>query len=247
MHFASPLCRTERGNARRQVGQRHAEGRGHGHRTQHVRQLRQAGDVDGDGARARRRFDQGARAQHAKVTDPRGPHLGSGRQTEGDDPSGEAGRPRHHACVIRIRHEHGVGAGPLENLGLGLGNAVGAAEVADVRVAHVGPHAHVRLGHADQHADFPRVVHAELHHRDVRAMPKLEQRERQSEVVVEVARILHDLERSAQQRRNRFLRAGLACAPGDGHHPCARLLPHGPPEALQRVRRVIHPHHRGAP
>ena len=69
-----------------------------------------------------------------------------------------------------------------------LASAMASADAKkpEVRVADVGPDAHVGLGDADQRADFTSVIHAELDHGDVRPRPQLEQRQRQADVVVQV-------------------------------------------------------------
>ena len=70
-----------------------------------------------------------------------------------------------------------------------MASAIASADAKkpEVRVADVRPDAHVRLGDADQRADFPGVIHAQFDHRHVGPRTQLEQRERQADVVVQVA------------------------------------------------------------
>ena len=151
-----------------------------------------------------------------------GAHVGARCVPERDHASGESGRVAHHPRVVGVGDEQRVGVGAFQDLGLRRRRCASAdAEVADVRIADVGPHPHVRLGDPDEHANFARVVHAELHHRHVRAVPQLQQRQRQPEVVVQVPGVLHHRERAFEQRRHRLLRGRLPGAAGNRHHPCA--------------------------
>ena len=125
---------------------------------------------------------------------------------------------RHHERIVGV-HDNDVGRRrALENLGLGVGEGLARREVPEMRVADVGPHANLGLGDPDEQAELARVVHPEFHDRDVGSVPQLEQRERQPEVVVEIALVPHDPEALGQQRRDRFLRRRLAGAAGDGDH-----------------------------
>ncbi len=73
---------------------------------------------------------------------------------------------RHHECS-RLR--------AIEDLRLRAGHGLARSEVADVRVADVGPHADVWLGDADERADLALVIHAELDDGEVRPVDELEQ------------------------------------------------------------------------
>ena len=81
---------------------------------------------------------------------------------------GNALGARHDPRVVGVGDEHVVGAGALEDLGLRVGDRVDRLEEPEMRVADVGPHAHVGLGDADQRADLARMIHAELDDRDLR-------------------------------------------------------------------------------
>ena len=98
----------------------------------------------------------------------------------------------------------------LQDLGLGVGDRIGRGEEADVRVADVGPHAHLGLGDADERADFSRMIHAELDYRHLGPRPQLEERERQADVIVQVPLVpKHAIPRRQKLRRD-FLRRRLA-------------------------------------
>ena len=123
-----------------------------------------------------------------------------------------------------------------------MASAIASArlEEADVRVPDVGPHAHLRLGDADQRADFARVIHAQLDHRDVGPRAQLEQRERQADVVVQVAPVPKHRVLRRQELRRELLRRRLARAARDGDDLRARSPSHLARAVLQRPRRVRH-------
>ena len=97
----------------------------------------------------------------------------------------------------------------------------------------------------DQQADLARVVHPEFDHRDLGPVAKLEQRQRQADVVVEVAVVAeHPVAGRPSSVGRDFLRRRLARAAGDGHHR-ARPTRDGRMRARRcRARgRVVHLHH----
>ena len=54
---------------------------------------------------------------------------------------------------------------------------------------NVRPHAHLWLSDLNERADLPRVIHPELDHGNFGPVAKLEQGQRQPDVIVEVAHI----------------------------------------------------------
>ena len=129
----------------------------------------------------------------------------------------------------------------LEDLRLGVGDRVGRREEPQVRVADVRPDAHVRLGDADQRADFPGVIHAELDHRHVRpataarAARAAGRCDCSGSPCSETPRYRADRNSAVS-----FLRRRLARAAGDRHDPRARSPPHVARDVLQRPGRVRH-------
>ena len=122
---------------------------------------------------------------------------------------------RHHERVVRVGDDDVRGGRALEDLGFRRRHRVARAEVADVRVADVDPDADVRLGDADERPNLAGVIHAELDDGDIRGVDELGQRERQADVVVEVAAVAVDAEARRQQVGRHFLRRRLAGAAGD--------------------------------
>ena len=114
--------------------------------------------------------------------------------TECDDSSREASRAFHDPTIVGVAHEDMVGRGTLENFGFGVCDRIRRSEEADVGVAHICPYAQLWLGNGDKRADFARMIHAQFHHRDVRLLSKLQQRQRQADVIVQVPLVLHHAE-----------------------------------------------------
>ena len=220
------------------VAERHAEFDPDGRRCQGIQQVTVSRQADGEAHGAGRRLDFGGGARHAAVLGHRGPHVGAGGQSEGDHASGKAAGVRHHQRVVGVADQQRAGARLLENLGLGLGDGGARPEEPEVSVADIGPHPHVGLGDVDQHADLAGVVHAQFHHRHVGCGPQFDQRDGQSEMVVEVAAVLHHAITRAEDRRDRVLGGGLAGAAGDRHDPRPRRLPHRAGQVLQRAQRI---------
>ena len=71
-----------------------------------------------------------ARAVDAELLDVRCADVGRARPAEGDQPSGEHSRPRHHAVIVGIGDEHGRRTRAFEDLRLRVGDRVWRAEVA---------------------------------------------------------------------------------------------------------------------
>ena len=172
-------------------------------------------------------------AGHAAILDGGGPHVGAGRLAERDDPAGERRRAGHHQRVVGVADERVPGPACSRISALASAIAVARAEVADVGVADVGPDPHVGPGDVDEHADLAGVVHAELHHGDVGRRAQLHQRDRQAEVVVQVAAVLHHPVAGAEHGGDRVLGGGLAGAAGDGDDARARGAAHRPRQVLQ--------------
>ena len=77
--------------------------------------------------------------------------------------------------VVGVRHHERPGLRAIENLGLRVGHGVACSEMAEMRVADVGPHADLWFGNADERADLTLVIHAELDDGKVRPIDELEQ------------------------------------------------------------------------
>ncbi len=81
--------------------------------------------------------------------------------------------------------------------------------------ADVGDHAHLRPGDVAQQGDLPRHVEAHLQHGPAVIAGQLEDRQRQADLVVEVAGVAQGAEPSFEQLGGDFLGRRLAHAAGD--------------------------------
>ncbi len=175
-----------------------------------------------------------------RSTTRRRPHVGGTVDPERHHAARKRRRARRDARVIGVGDEdHGRG-GLFKNLRLGIGDVVDRSEKPQVRLAHVGPDAHVRRGHAHQPADFAGVIHAQLDDRNLRTPPQLDERQRQPDVIVEVPAVAYHPISRRQKLRRHFLRRGLAGAAGDGHDSRSRFAPDPVRQCLQ-CRRACRP------
>jgi hypothetical protein len=149
-------------------------------------------------------------------------------------------RPRHHARIVPVGDQQALWTGVLEDLRLGVGNRIDRCEVLEVRFTHVGPHAHVRLGNLDQRSDFPGRAHPQFHHGHVGRVHHLQQRERDPDVVVQVAPVPEGAESQRQERGRHFFRRRLPRRARDRNDAGARLAPHLVRDPLQAPRRIGH-------
>ncbi len=157
---------------------------------------------------------------------------------------------RKLAPDVRLRVvgiEHGDAAGCQANVDLALGqrHVLHRAESFEVRALRVVHQRHGRRREARQVVDLAGVVHAHLDHCRMMLRTQLEQGQRQSDVVVQVALgRQHTLGRAAemcaQDRRAHFLDRGLAVAAGDAQERNRETAAPGGGELAQREARVIH-------
>ena len=226
--------------SRRHARQRHAELLGHRGRGEDVRQV-------GAAEQRRRHVHRAAPRRHARA----GPldaaihngaraHVGGGRlDPERHHAAAERADPRGDPRIVGVGDEQRRRAGPLEDLGLGVGDRVERGEEAEVRFADVRPHADVRLGHAHQRADLPRVIHAQFDDGHLRPLPQLDERQRQPDVVVEIPAVADHAVPHLEKFARHFLGRGLAGAAGDRHDFRSRRLPNAVRQRLQRLGRVV--------
>ena len=109
-----------------------------------------------------------------------------------------------------------------------------------MRFAHVRPDTDVGFGDRHQRANLSGCTHAQFHDRHLRTRPQLEQRQRQADVIVQVALVPERPVPQRQKRRGHFLRRRLSRAAGDRHDARARLPANIPRQRLQRPRGVLH-------
>ena len=214
-----------------------------GRRGQHIRQVAQAEERRDQRGRTRRRLELGRRAVETAVLDVRRSDIGCGIDAECHDLAEKPLGPGHDPRIVGVGDEHVLGVSGLENFGFRVGNRLGRLEEAEMGVANIGPHADVRFRDADQRANLSRMVHAQLDDSDLRPGPQLEQRERQTDVVVEIPLVPEDAITRRQKLRGDFLGRRLSGTSGDRHDPGARPASYLARDVLQAARRVIDSNH----
>ena len=120
-------------------------------------------------------------------------------------------RPR----VVRVDDRHRVVRQILEQLALRARDALDAPEPFEMRRRALSDHSHRRPGESGERRDLATVVRPELDHRA--AMPGIEaaERERDSNLVVEVAAGRRDRAQDPEDRGHHLLDRRLAVAAGD--------------------------------
>ena len=132
----------------------------------------------------------------------------------------------------------------MVNLGFGAGDVVHAAEAAaDVGAHGVVHQRHIRRGDAGERCQFARVVHAHFYHGVAMLFAQIEQREWQTDVVVEIARRCQHgicVVCRAQDAGEHFFDCGFAARTCDAVHKGVELLAPCGGERLQRGKSVVH-------
>ena len=89
--------------------------------------------------------------------------------------------------LVAAEHRASVRPQPLEDLELCLADALARTEKLDVRGADVGDDRDIRLRRRSHAGDLPEVVHAHLGHHDLGVPRHAEKRQRQADLVIQVA------------------------------------------------------------
>ena len=169
-----------------------------------------------------------------------GAQVGVGRAPERDHLGARPLRHVARARIVRVEHRQPAlrqarRQQPLDPLGV-----VERAEALKVRRADIGHDADVRARRADKQLHLRLRVGPEFEHRPAVLRAQTEDRNRQPDVAVEIARRLIGRKVGGEQLRGRLADGGLAHAAGDPHH-CRRLaLAPGDRRPLQRRERVRH-------
>ena len=91
-------------------------------------------------------------------------------------------------------------------------DGLAAAHELEVRHADVRDDGHVRRGHRCERRDLAGVIHAHFKHAHLIAAPRPQERERDADVVVQIALGSRNLKMFAEHRRRQIFRARLAIA-----------------------------------
>ena len=187
---------------------------------EHVRQIAASEQRRFDDALAGRRRHARAHAVDAAVLDRRGADRRAlSTVAEGHDPADERRAPApSRADRLRCRPAR-VPASARSRISA-FASAIASGDAKKPRCASP-TFVHTRtsgVGNRDQRADLPGVIHPQFHHRDVRPVAQLHQRQRQTDVVVQIPLVLHHRESRGQERRDGFLRRRLSRAARDRDH-----------------------------
>ncbi len=144
-----------------------------------------------------------------------------------------------HKRVVAVEDGDAVGGNPGEKLGFGAENPFDRAEALEVRASDVGDDRDTWAEQLRQQLDLAEVVGADLDDAHGLVTPALQNGQRHTDVVVEIAlRSPHGTERFERSARQ-ILRRGLAVRPGDGHHGGAMPRKRGARQLLQAFERLV--------
>ena len=174
------------------------------------------------------------------------PDVGVGGLPIPEHPGRGVLRHRRHLWIIGVQDRQPTGRQRLDQLPLGGGDRLHAAELPQMGAADVEHHPDVRRGHPAQVGDVPHPPGGLLQHQvpSVRAGPQ--HRVRQPEFVVERPGRGDGVPQPAGQLRQQVLGGGLA---GGAGHPDHRQLvgqpgPHVPGQRGHGRQRIGHQHRR---
>jgi hypothetical protein len=236
-------CRTQRRGTLYDLRHRNVEIDRHRGGGEHVRQVAAAQQRRLQLRISSRRAEMRGNSVQTALVDRRGGdvrfRVDPERADAPDEGLGAADDPR----IVGIRDEEVRGACVLENLGFRCGDRVRRLEEPQMRVADVRPHADVGLRDGDQRANLSWMVHAQLDDCNLRPGPQLEERERQTDVIVEIPFVPEHPIPHTEKLRRHFLRGRLPGAAGDRDDLRAHALPNVMRDVLQRSRRVVDANH----
>jgi hypothetical protein len=201
------------------------------------RRLAHAGDLDGDATGRCHEVELPA----APVDAPRvlRSYVGVGTRTEEEDTGGGPRGLAGGVGVVGVEHCRRVRGQPGDQIAFLERDLVAAAQVLDVRRAHVGDDAHGGAGDFDQLGDLAAVVHPQLDDdAPIRCGPP-QQGEGKAELVVQVPRVLETGRRHREDRGAHLLRHRLAVAPGDGDDGTGEFRAVSPRQRAERAGRVV--------
>ena len=145
-------------------------------------------------------------------------------------------------CVIGIDRRHAVGRQRIVDGGLGVGDAQQTTHALDVRRGDVVHQRHVRTDDVGEVGDVARLAGAHFVDGVQRVFRRIQHRQRQTDLVVAIARrgvgaagLALRRDRSFQDRERQRLHAGLAVAAGHRQHLCSARALHRCGQRRQRA------------
>ena len=166
----------------------------------------------------------------------------------GREAVGEAARRRampHPADdrVVRVEDRPAVRWQRLEQLALGRLDRLERADPGQVDRLDRGDHPDPRLGHPGQVGDLAADVHPHLEHGRLVLGAEPHERQRQADLVVEVALVAEGPEAGREHARDGLLGRRLGDAPGDADDERLEAAPPAGRDGPQRGKRVGDAHH----
>ena len=161
---------------------------------------------------------------------------------------GRGAHPHEAVVAVVLARQHGkaVRRQTRQQCALFVGDAVLRTEKLDVRCADGGDEADVRRGDVGEVGDLARMVRAHLDDEEVGVGRTVQHRQRQAEIVVEIAGRGVGLEASgAQKRRRQLLDGGLAGRARNAHDLRLQGLAIGPGEIAEAQARIGDAHQAG--
>ncbi|MBM2844098.1 MAG: hypothetical protein HW404_1935 [Anaerolineales bacterium] len=153
----------------------------------------------------------------AESDDLIGPQVGLRAQAVGEHTRPGSDGHRSHALVVVIEDGDPLGGRRqgFDKLSLPRYDRLHRAGPFQMHRADIGDHAHLRPGDVAQQGDLPRHVEAHLQHGPAVIAGQLEDRQRQADLVVEVAEVAQGAEPSFEQLGGDFLGSRLPQTAGD--------------------------------
>ena len=142
--------------------------------------------------------------------------------------------------VLAVQNDRSVRLHVVKALGFRMEHAVPVTQELKVAFSDIRDDHRIRLGRVGQLFHLAEVADPHLEHRDIVFLRETEDGQRQSEVIIEIARCLQNPVFPRKNGRDHFLRAGLAygsCNP-DHRNPQRPAVESG--DFLNRLRRRVH-------
>ncbi len=112
-----------------------------------------------------------------------------------------------------------------KNLAFRLQDPLPAAQILNMSVTNVGDHGDIRAHHGTQILDLSEMVHSRFDHRRLMLRGKTQQRQRRSNVIVEILRRFQNVQLRPQYRGDHLFRGSFSHAAGDLHKGNVEPIP----------------------
>ena len=172
-----------------------------------------------------------------------GPQIARLVEAVGEHAGRRAARHRAHQRIIGVQDRDAarISRGQrLHQLGFGLRDPLDGTQALQVRRADIGDDADARLGQTAQARDLAEIVHAHLEHDALDLRRQLQQRQRQADLVVQIAFVALRGVALFQHIRHDLLGGRLADAAGDTNRHGGHPLAPGGRQLLETAQAIRH-------